>query len=157
MANYMCWKSVPPKTALLIITLLTKELFRLCPRGLVCDNVISGASFQLFSCCVLDTFLIIFLIMCLWGLSGYECFIYLKMMAFLVSHVTNYKISLNLIFFLTWMSAWLCLNLQFKGTALGEKVLEAGIKLLTRQLESKVNNKKETKKSDANTKVISYS
>lgn len=55
------------------------------------------------------------------------------------------------------MSAWLCLNLQFKGTALGEKVLEAGIKLLTRQLESKVNNKKETKKSDANTKVISYS
>ena len=53
------------------------------------------------------------------------------------------------------MCAWLYLNLQFKGTALGEKLLEAGIALLTRQLDSTVKNKEQAKESDSGTKVTS--
>jgi len=47
------------------------------------------------------------------------------------------------------------LNLQFKGSAaLEEKILEAGVKLLTREL-SKGKDKEERKESDASTKVMS--
>ena len=56
--------------------------------------------------------------------------------------------------FETHFQCVLYFSFQFKGTALGEKLLEAGVNLLTKELNSRVKTKEQEKKSDSGSKVF---
>lgn len=58
------------------------------------------------------------------------------------------------IIFETHFQCVLYFSIQFKGTALEEKLLEAGVNLLTKELNSRVKTKEQEKKSDSGSKVL---